>query len=314
MRREIHEGLQVVENWNSANKDLFYGKDGDLAGADKESQEVSMLALHLLQSALVHVNTLLMQQVLAHPKWADTLTDADRRALSPLFWTHVNPYGRFELDMNRRLDLDLTTRHARFPVGTGVVAVAGQWASGRHDQPCVGVDADLVVGGIAVVLAGRGHAPVAGRDQGAVHDQDRVGRVPAPDGGQSKKWSDVVDDPICCRLRDPGQRAQLSHRQVRPPVRSHQQDAVLQRQSSRSAAGGLAPTSTPYEHHELAELPLVQSREQTNPLRLTCRHHSMHVKIITRLSRAYGTSFSPGRRGLPWPDLAERSPITPACG
>ena len=39
-----------------------------------------------------------MQQVLADPKWADTLTDADRRALSPLFWTHVNPYGRFELD------------------------------------------------------------------------------------------------------------------------------------------------------------------------------------------------------------------------
>ncbi|MET8877993.1 Tn3 family transposase [Nocardia sp. NPDC004604] len=110
MRQEIHEGLQVVENWNSANKDLFYGKDGDLAGADKESQEVSMLALHLLQSALVHVKTLLMQQVLADPKWADTLTDADRRALSPLFWTHVNPYGRFELDMDRRLDLDLTTR------------------------------------------------------------------------------------------------------------------------------------------------------------------------------------------------------------
>lgn len=50
MRQEIHEGLQVVENWNSANKDLFYGKDGDLAGADKESQEVSMLALHLLLS------------------------------------------------------------------------------------------------------------------------------------------------------------------------------------------------------------------------------------------------------------------------
>ncbi|GGP14335.1 hypothetical protein GCM10012278_69720 [Nonomuraea glycinis] len=85
MRQEIHEGLQVVENWNSANKDLFYGKDGDLAGADKESQEVSMLALHLLQSALVHVNTLLVQEVLADPKWAARLTDADRRALSPLF-------------------------------------------------------------------------------------------------------------------------------------------------------------------------------------------------------------------------------------
>jgi hypothetical protein len=53
------------------------------------------------------VNTLLMQHVLADPKWEEKLTDADRRALSPLFWTHVNPYGRFELDMNSRLDLDL---------------------------------------------------------------------------------------------------------------------------------------------------------------------------------------------------------------
>jgi TnpA family transposase len=53
LRRAIHEGQQVVENWNSANKVLFYGKDGDLAGQDNESQEVSMLALQLLQSALV---------------------------------------------------------------------------------------------------------------------------------------------------------------------------------------------------------------------------------------------------------------------
>ncbi|MFE9042555.1 Tn3 family transposase [Streptomyces sp. NPDC007818] len=35
----------------------------------------------------------------------DYLADADRRALSPLFWTHVNPYGRFELDMNSHLAL-----------------------------------------------------------------------------------------------------------------------------------------------------------------------------------------------------------------
>ncbi|MFE8010884.1 Tn3 family transposase [Streptomyces sp. NPDC057418] len=105
LRREIGEGLQVVENWNSANHDLFYGKDGELTGKDKESQEISMLALHLLQWALVHVNTLLVQEVLVEPKWADKLTEADRRGLSPLFWTHVNPYRRFELDMNRHLHL-----------------------------------------------------------------------------------------------------------------------------------------------------------------------------------------------------------------
>lgn len=64
-----------------------------------------MLALHLLQSPLVHVNTLLLQGILSREKWQKRLTDADRRALSPLFWTHMNPYGRFELDMNSHLEL-----------------------------------------------------------------------------------------------------------------------------------------------------------------------------------------------------------------
>jgi hypothetical protein len=30
----------------------------------------------------------------------------DLRALTPLFYNHVNPYGTFHLDMNSRLDLD----------------------------------------------------------------------------------------------------------------------------------------------------------------------------------------------------------------
>ncbi|MCX5263345.1 transposase [Streptomyces sp. NBC_00199] len=53
---------------------------------------------------------LLLQDILGEEKWQERLTDADRRALSPLFWTHVDPYGRFELDMNSRLDLDLSIR------------------------------------------------------------------------------------------------------------------------------------------------------------------------------------------------------------
>jgi TnpA family transposase len=107
LRREIHEGLQVIETWNSANGTLFYGKDGALGGADRADQEVSMLALHLLQSALVHVNTVLIQRVLKEPIWASRLTDEDGRSLSPLFWTHVNPYGKFSLDMETHLDLSV---------------------------------------------------------------------------------------------------------------------------------------------------------------------------------------------------------------
>ncbi|MDQ0579161.1 hypothetical protein QF030_001339 [Streptomyces rishiriensis] len=93
----------------------YYGKDGDLTGSDKESQEASMLALRLLQSALGHMNTPLLQDNLRGEKWQERLTDADGRALSPLFRTHLNPYGWFEPDMNSRLDLDLSIRTTTLP-------------------------------------------------------------------------------------------------------------------------------------------------------------------------------------------------------
>jgi len=39
------------------------------------------------------------------PHWRDKLTLRDLSALTPLIWEHINPYGRFELDMTARLPL-----------------------------------------------------------------------------------------------------------------------------------------------------------------------------------------------------------------
>lgn len=105
LRREIHEGLEVIENWNSANDFILYGKGGEFASNKLENQEILMLSLHLLQVSLVYVNTLMIQQVLGEPEWLDRLTVADLRALSPLKWLHVNPYGTFTLNMQERLPL-----------------------------------------------------------------------------------------------------------------------------------------------------------------------------------------------------------------
>lgn len=105
LRREIHEGLNVVENWNSANSFIFYGKGGEVASNRLEDQELSVLALHLVQSCLVYVNTLMIQRVLEEPRWLKRMKAEDRRGLTPLFYLHVNPYGRFDLDMAQRLDI-----------------------------------------------------------------------------------------------------------------------------------------------------------------------------------------------------------------
>ncbi|ACZ83258.1 Tn3 family transposase [Streptosporangium roseum] len=105
LRREVNSGLQVAENRNSANDKIFYGREGVLSGADHEHAEVSMLALRLLRSSPVFINTQLLQAVLRAPAWANKLAAEDRRALTSLFWAHVIPYGRFHLAMDSRLDL-----------------------------------------------------------------------------------------------------------------------------------------------------------------------------------------------------------------
>jgi len=107
LRQEINEGLNVVENWNSANSFIFYGKGGEVATNRLEDQELSVLALHLLQICLVYVNTLMIQQVLTEPAWHSRMKQEDYRALSPLIYNHINPYGIFELDMDLRLPIEL---------------------------------------------------------------------------------------------------------------------------------------------------------------------------------------------------------------
>ena len=106
LRREIQQGLNVVENWNSANEFIFYGKGGEIATNRLEDQELAALSLHLLQNCLVYINTLMIQRVLAEPAWTDRLTTEDLRGLTPLLYNHVNPYGLFMLDLSTRLPIE----------------------------------------------------------------------------------------------------------------------------------------------------------------------------------------------------------------
>jgi hypothetical protein len=50
----------------------------------------------------------MIQRVLSDPSWSGKLTTEDKRALTPLIYGHVNPYGVFRLDMDARLSIDAT--------------------------------------------------------------------------------------------------------------------------------------------------------------------------------------------------------------
>ena len=93
----------MVESWNCANAVIFYGKGGDLASNHRDEQEMSVLCLRIVQAALIYVNTLMLQDLLAEPEWNDVLTTEDQRGLTPLFWSHVLPYGEVKLNMTSGL-------------------------------------------------------------------------------------------------------------------------------------------------------------------------------------------------------------------
>jgi TnpA family transposase len=104
LRREIHEGLNVVENWNSVNSFIHFGQNGKIPSNNIEDQELSMLCMHLLQVSLIYVNTLMLQEVLTEPVWSERMTPEDWRGLNPLGYAHVT-YGNFTCNMNKRIKL-----------------------------------------------------------------------------------------------------------------------------------------------------------------------------------------------------------------
>jgi hypothetical protein len=95
-----------------------FGRQGRSVGGDPDQPPWAqvgvdecpgrVLCLRILQAALVYVNTLMLQDVLAEDDWTDILTAEDRRGLTPPV-QQVLPFGEVKLDMSARLSIRTTT-------------------------------------------------------------------------------------------------------------------------------------------------------------------------------------------------------------
>src|ERR1700693_3695940 len=63
------------------------------------NRRLPLLSLQLLQNCLMLINTILIQRTIDRQGLWARLQPADFRALTPLFYGHINPYGLFELDL-----------------------------------------------------------------------------------------------------------------------------------------------------------------------------------------------------------------------
>jgi TnpA family transposase len=102
LRIEIHESLNVVERLNGIMRFIFYGKLSEISTNRRDDQELAVACLHLLQVCMVYINTLIIQETYTSA-WEAKFKQEDKRALTPLIHVHINPYGMFPLDLNKRL-------------------------------------------------------------------------------------------------------------------------------------------------------------------------------------------------------------------
>jgi hypothetical protein len=84
---------------------------------------------------------------------------------------------------------------AEFLPRLAVVAVPGERPADHDDQAGVGVDDDLVVDGVPVVLRPLGDGVVAGGNQRAVHNEHGVPREPLA-GLEGEHRPEVVGDAV----------------------------------------------------------------------------------------------------------------------
>lgn len=108
MQREVHAGLNVVENWNSCNDFVSFGRKADIPTNDPVAQELAVLCQHLLQNALILANTIMVERVLEEHALLERMEPEDFQALTPLFTLNVNPYGDFELDLSKPSFLEVS--------------------------------------------------------------------------------------------------------------------------------------------------------------------------------------------------------------
>ena len=71
LRREINEGLNVVEQWNGATDFVFFARRGEMASNRREDHEVAHARAAPDPNCMVYINTLMIQKVLAQPHWRE---------------------------------------------------------------------------------------------------------------------------------------------------------------------------------------------------------------------------------------------------
>jgi len=170
--------------------------------------------------------------------------------------------------------------HTGVTKGAAVIAVARRRSAHRDGQPGVGIDHDLPVHRVPVVLTGCRHGAVVGGHQAAIDDPApcRGGADDAPVTRPGKGRGDRPPDrqPIWTPRTTARSAATSGWSGSTPPPAAPDQPAAG---PSGDRYRSLAPAAA-HDTDQLDELPLRQARDHRHPLRPIRTQHPIHTVIV----------------------------------
>ena len=103
LRRMVQLACNKSEMWHNFQKFMYFGQSGELRINDLAEQKESTTALELVCNIAAYWNAVKIKEAVQHLKEkGENFKDEDIKFITPLITSHINRFGRFDFDIEKR--------------------------------------------------------------------------------------------------------------------------------------------------------------------------------------------------------------------
>lgn len=103
LRRMVQLGCNKAEMWHNFQKFIYFGQSGELRTNDTYEQREATKVLELLGDAIALWNAIKIGEVVDElRKQGEKISDSDVKFITPLITRHINRFGKFDFDLEKR--------------------------------------------------------------------------------------------------------------------------------------------------------------------------------------------------------------------
>ena len=103
IRRMVQLACNKSEMWNNFQKFIYFGQSGEIRTNDPAEQKEATTALELVCNVVAYWNARKISEAVEYLKeQGENIKDEDIKFITPLITSHINRFGKFDFDMEKR--------------------------------------------------------------------------------------------------------------------------------------------------------------------------------------------------------------------